>query len=172
MNTPTLPTATEPLFTDWLQYAGDRALKLWVQERLAEPVEHVVYLRRLRSGALYVGITRVDRFKNRMRTHDRNAARAALPDAPNEFYSWFHGPGDVIDMRLVPDRIAALLLEAEATAKLAAVGLEVFGSCPAHPDVPWWERNWRNPSITAFDVQLLYSLREFVLTYARDDAVA
>jgi hypothetical protein len=74
-----------------------------------------VYLRRHPTGALYVGITRADLFKNRMRAHERNAARVAMPDAPNELYSWLHEPGEVVDLRLVPDRCAALLLEAEAT---------------------------------------------------------
>jgi len=144
---PTLPTTTEPLFTDWLQYAGDCALKLWVQEHIAEPVAHIVYLRRLRSGALYVGITRVDQFKVRMNKHERNAKRDAMPDSPNEFYSWLHGHGDVIDMRVVPDRCAALLLECEATCALAAAGHEVFGHdpgalCPAREwlgETPWSE---------------------------------
>jgi len=49
-----------------------------------------------------------------------------LPDAPNEFHSWLHWLGEVVDMRAVPDRVAALLLEAEATCALAAAGHEVF----------------------------------------------
>ena len=67
--TPTLPASTEPSFLDWLQYVGDNALKTWVRDRLAEPAEHVVYLRRLSSGALYCGIARLDRLKTRMREH-------------------------------------------------------------------------------------------------------
>jgi hypothetical protein len=35
-----------------LRYAGDDALRLWVRDRLAAPAEHVIYLRRLASGAL------------------------------------------------------------------------------------------------------------------------
>jgi hypothetical protein len=86
--TAALPTATpEPRFLDWLQYAGDDALKTWTQHRLAEPAEHIVYLRQLASGALYVGITRADCFKQRMRAHDRTAARDGLPGAPSEFYT-------------------------------------------------------------------------------------
>jgi len=131
LDTPTLPTTTaEPEFLTWLQYAGDDALKTWGRHRLAEPVAHFVYLRWHASGALYVGITRIDQLKHRMRTHDRNATRDALPDAPSEFYSWCHGQGELIDLRFVPDKVAALLLEAEATCALAAAGYEVFGSWP------------------------------------------
>ena len=169
--TPTLPASTaEPNFLAWLQYAGDAALKCWVRDRLAEPAEHVVYLRRLASGALYCGIARLDRLKARMREHQRNAERLAMPDAPNEFYNWFHGGGDVIDLRVVPDRVAALLLEAEATCALAAAGHEVFGSwpgalCPARDwlgETPWWGRNWLRRSVSDSAIQLLYSMREFL----------
>jgi hypothetical protein len=66
-----------------------------------------------------------------MRTHDRNAAGDALPAAPNEFYSGLHGQGELSDLRVVPDRCAALLLEAEATCALAAEGHEIFGHWPA-----------------------------------------
>jgi hypothetical protein len=166
-----LPTATpEPRFLDWLQYAGDDALKSWVQHRVAEPAERIVYLRQLASGALYVGITRADCFKQRMRAHDRSAARDAMPDAPNEFYTWFHGPGEVVDLRACPDRCAALLLEAEATCVLAAAGHEVFGHwpgalCPARAwlvDGPWWGRNWCGRRVTDGAIQWLYSMREFL----------
>src|SRR5262249_30669040 len=160
-------------------YAGDGALKSWVRDRLTEPAAHVVYLRRLASGALYVGIARVDRFKARMRTHNRNAARDAMPEAPNEFYSWFHGQGELIDLRVVPDRCAGLLLEAEATCALAAAGHEVFGRwpgalCPGKQwlgETPWWGRNWvRFP---AFKVQWLYSVCEFIrAAWSREAAPA
>jgi hypothetical protein len=107
-----------------------------------------------------------------MRTHDRNAAGAALPDAPNEFYSWLHGQGELSDLRVVPDRCAALLLEAEATCALAAAGYEVFGHwpgalCPARdwlPETPWWARNWCGRRFSDGAIQLLYSLRDFILT--------
>jgi len=46
-------TPTDPSFRTWLQYARDRALTTWVHYRVAEPAAHVVYLRRLASGALY-----------------------------------------------------------------------------------------------------------------------
>jgi hypothetical protein len=163
---PTLPAAAPVTFLAWLEYAGDRALVAWVRDRLERPVEHVVYLRRLKLETLYVGITRVDQFETRIKRHERNATRSALPDAPNEFFNWLHGQGKVIDVRVVPDRCAALLLEAAATCSLAAAGYEVFGHfaatpCPAAAWLPWWGRNWRNPSIRTDDVQLLYSLREF-----------
>jgi hypothetical protein len=111
-----------------------------------------------------------DRFAVRMKEHQRNATRAALPDAPNEFYSWWHGQGEVIDLRVVPDRVAALLLEAEATCALTAAGHEVFGHwpgalCPARAwlgDTPWWPRNWCGRRVADGAVQLLYSLREFL----------
>jgi hypothetical protein len=120
----------KPEFLTWLQYAGDDALKTWGRHRLAEPVAHFVYLRRHASGALYVGVTRVDELKHPIRTHDRYAARDALPDAPSEFYSWFLGQGELIDLRFVPDEVTALLLEAEATCALAAAGDEAFGHYP------------------------------------------
>ena len=105
-----------------------------------------------------------------MRTHDRNAAGDALPDAPNEFYSWLHGQGELSDLRVVPDRCAALLLEAEATCALAAAGYEVFGAwlgmlCPGRAwlgDTPWWARNWVNRRVASGAIQLLYSIREFL----------
>jgi hypothetical protein len=171
----TLPDcSTDPSFLTWLQYAGDGALKSWVRYRLAEPADHVVYLRRLASGGLYCGIARADRFKTRMREHQRNAARTAvLPDAPHEFYSWWHGPGEVIDMRFVPDRVPALLLEAEATCALAAAGYEVFGQDPGAlcPARAWlaerpWPRNWCGRRLADGAIQLLYSLRAFLRVFA------
>jgi hypothetical protein len=176
MSTPALPTVPEPTFLAWLEYAGDRALVTWVRDRLEQPAEHIVYLRRLATGALYTGITRADLFERRMQRHQRNAA-GALPDAPNELYSWLHGPGEVIDTRVVPDRCAALLLEAAATCSLAGAGYEVFGHfaatpCPAAAWLPWWGRNWRNPAIRTDDVQLLYSLREFRRVFSAPPAAA
>jgi hypothetical protein len=116
----------------------------------------------------------VDVFKQRMRAHQRNEERVAvLPDAPNEFYSWLHGPGEVVDLRVVPDRVAALLLEAEATCQLVAAGHEVFGHwpgamCPARewlPEAPWWGRNWCNRRVAGGAIQLLYSMHEFLKVF-------
>jgi hypothetical protein len=176
MTVPALPVTTaEPRFLHWLQYAGDDALKTWVRYRFAEPADHVVYLRRLASDALYCGIARADRFKARMRAHQRNAERVTvLPDTPNEFYSWFHGQGEPIDLRAVPDRVAALLLEAEATCAFAAAGYEVFGQdpgalCPARDwlgETPWWARNWRGRRLSDGTIQWLYSVREFLRVFA------
>src|SRR5262249_5437456 len=56
----------------------------------------------------------------------------------------------VIDMR---DRVTARLLDAEATAPLAAAGYDVSVAWRGSFDVPWFDRNWRNPSISAFDAQ-------------------
>jgi hypothetical protein len=102
---------------------------------------------------------------------DRNTERDALPDAPNEFYSWLHGQGELVDLRVVPDRCAALLLEAQATCALAAEGHEVFGSwpgvlCPGRAwlgDTPWWGRDWCNRRVAGGAIQWLYSLREFLI---------
>ena len=71
---------------------------------------------------------------------------------------------------MVPDRVAALLLEAEATCALAAAGHEVFGSWPGAlcvarewlGETPWWGRNWVNRRVADGAIQLMYSLREFL----------
>jgi hypothetical protein len=76
----------------------------------------------------------------------------------------------VVELRVCPDRVAALLLEAQATRALAAEGHEVFGSwpgalCPARewlPEAPWWGRNWCNRRVAGGAIQLLYSIREFL----------
>ena len=111
-----------------------------------------MYLLRLSSGALYVGITRADRFKALMKKHQRNAQREA-PDSPGAAYLKRHSWDGVDELRLVPDRITALLTEAEWTCALATRGVEVFGSwpgdlCPAKvwaEAPPSWGRNWVNP---------------------------
>ena len=74
-------------------------------------------------------------------------------------------------MRVVPDRVAALLLEAEATCALAAAGYEVFGHWPGAlcrgrawlGASPWWGRNWCGRRLADGAIQLLYSLRAFIL---------
>ncbi len=74
--------------------------------------------------------SRADRFTSRMKEHQRNAQREA-PDSPGAAYLKRHGWDGVDELRLVPDRIAALLLtEAEWTCALAARGVEVFGNWP------------------------------------------
>jgi hypothetical protein len=73
-------------------------------------------------------------------------------------------------VRVVPDRVTALLLEAQATCARAAEGHEVFGSwpgalCPGRAwvgDTPWWGRNWVNRRVASGAIQLLYSIREFL----------
>jgi hypothetical protein len=158
-----LPTVNEPNIIAWLEYAGDRTfthqagkvlyrdspLAAWVRHHLSEPAAHFVYLLRLSSGALYVGITRADRCPNRMKAHQRKAQRD-VPDSPSAAYLRQDGWSTVEDLRLVPDRIAAWLTEAEWTCALAARGVEVFGNCPGDlcPAKAWceapasWGRNW------------------------------
>jgi hypothetical protein len=84
------------------------ALAAWTRYRVVAAREHVVYLLRLATGALYVGLARLDRFAARMKEHQRNAQRDA-PDSPRAAYLKRHGWDGVNELRLVPDRIAALL---------------------------------------------------------------
>ena len=108
-----------------------------------------MYLLRLATGALCVCITRADRFTARMKEHQRNAQREA-PDLPSAAYLRRYGWDGVDELRLVPDRIAAWLTEAESTCALAARGVEVFGNWPGDlcPSKAWaeappsWGRNW------------------------------
>jgi hypothetical protein len=114
------------------------------------------------------------------RAHARgNAERVhVLPDSPNEFYQWLHGPGEVIELRVVPDRAAALLLEVEGTCALAAATRSLVPG-PArcarresgYQPRPWWSKNWCNRRVADGALQWLYSMREFIRTaYARATA--
>ena len=112
--------------------------------------------------------SRADRFTSRMRKHQRNAQREA-PDSPGAASLKHHGWGTVEELRLVPDRIAALLTEAEWTCALAARGVEVFGNwpgdlCPAKvwADPPAWGHNWINPRVP--DVTFLVAADDTVRT--------
>jgi predicted GIY-YIG superfamily endonuclease len=120
--------------------------------RLVAPVPHCVYVLRLATGSLYIGITRADRLETRLREHRRATAPDHWPTSPGAYFVKLHGWGSVAHNTSVPDRIAAWVTEAEWTCALAARGVEVFGQNPGDlcPGRAWrddraWGANWQNP---------------------------
>jgi predicted GIY-YIG superfamily endonuclease len=161
-------SAVTPTLTAWFDYAADRtfvhqegkarhydsALAAWTRHRVAAPTPHYVYVLRLATGSLYVGITRADRLADRMKAHKRAAEPDRGPASPGAYFVRHHGWGSVERFELVPDRIAAWLTEAEWTCALAARDVEVFGQNPGDlcPAKVWhderrsgWAANWQNP---------------------------
>jgi hypothetical protein len=90
-------------------------------------VLHVVYLLTFATGAFYAGIARLDVFKRRLRHHWQNATRdASTLKAPSELFVRHHGQPVLEDLRIVDDRVVALLTEVAWTSELAARGVEVW----------------------------------------------
>jgi predicted GIY-YIG superfamily endonuclease len=148
-----------PTLDAWLAYAADRtfvhqegktrhydtALEAWTRHRVAAPVPHYVYMLRLATGSLYVGITRADRLEKRMKEHRRAADPDRWPASPGAYYVRLHRWGSIAHLALVPDRIAAWLTEVEWTRAIAARGAEVFGQHPSRDARVEWGANWLNP---------------------------
>jgi predicted GIY-YIG superfamily endonuclease len=131
----------------------DSALAAWTRHRVAASAPHYVYVLRLATGSLYVGITRADRLARRMQEHRRAAEPDRWPATPGAYFVRHHGWGSIERLELVPDRSAAWLTEAEWTCALAARRVEVFGQNPGDlcPGKGWrdarggWGVDWQNP---------------------------
>jgi hypothetical protein len=134
---------------DPLAYGVDK----WAQDRLVNPVPHVVYLIRCATPAtFYVGISRD--FATRLAAHQANARRLtvdgqgdlqAYPYEPSVAFMMRHGFDRVEDVVSVPDRVAAIAVEIAWTKALAETGFTVFGNNP-DPTRSWWNRNEVRPS--------------------------
>jgi hypothetical protein len=127
-----------------LAYGVDK----WAQDRLLNPVAHVVYLIRCATpGTFYVGISKD--FTRRLAAHQANARRLtvdaagdlhAYPFEPSVAFMMRHGFDRVEDVVSVPDRVAAIAVEIAWTRALAEAGFTVFGNVP-DPTRPWYDRN-------------------------------
>jgi hypothetical protein len=174
--------AARPSFLAWLDYAHGSALTSWVRHRFGRvtadcawepPVPHVVYLIRAAATppAFYVGITRADRFAQRMAEHQRASRRRTEIRVDDwtpadshlrayrldawEAFEMVHGFDRVEHTIAVPDMACALLAESLWTCLIAGAGYKVFGHdtydiCPAKAWFerrPWWDRNTVRPAV-------------------------